>query len=284
MAAFVEPPSSPGCVPEYLQLPARLGLARDPAARSRLLAAAPHPAPPVDDLAARVRALSGADRLAGVATWTVGPPRPRGAAVLRSLEARDPLFGSWPAVRLAPPGRGPHPAVLLLHGHGDTLEDALALRFGDALAAAGHVVLAPSLRAYWDGACEDEAAWALLEAGISLLGVHLTEAARAVEQLGADPDVDPARIFVVGHSGGSTLARLLPAVAPVAGVISDGPPSFGAPPVDGGIGDDFVPALRALEGPLRLDGALGVPAVALTIGPEGSSEAVLAQLRAWGSR
>ena len=308
-SAFDEPPSHPLCVPAYRALGGTLG--REPlgGVKEALLAGAPQQTVPIDggaaarasrttpgggptavatpltwaELRTRVIEATGFWPLRGPATWAAGPPQDRGGLELREIVASDRRLGRWPAARLSPRGAGPHAAVLLLHGHGDTVEDALTQRFGDALAAAGFVALAPSIRAYWDGACEEEAAWALLEAGSTLMGVHLAEAARAVRHLREDPDVDPARIYVVGHSGGGGIARLVPFVGPVAGVVTDGPQAFGQLPEDRSIGDDFVPALRDLGGALGREDSLGVPSAYHPIGPGGDPAEVVRLLRSWGS-
>lgn len=283
---FDEPPSHPTCSPAYRVLPGRLGLNLPPRSEApfgaeHALASPPPAQPSFDELRREVLAATGVLLLTGEATWTAGPPRDRGGSALRELVAHDPLLGHWPAAELSPRGEGPHPAILLLHGHGDTVEDALSLRFGDALASRGFVVLAPSLRAYWDGGCEDEASRALLAAGLSLMGVHLAEASRALVRLRGDPGVDPARIYVIGHSGGGGVARLLPFVDPVAGVITDGPQAFGQLPDDRRIGDDYLPALRELGEALGRHDALGVPSAFHPIGPEGDPAEVARRLRAW---
>lgn len=285
-SAFDEPPTAPACVPAYLALAERSGRRPDPAVR-RLLEGRRKQEPaqlPVEELRRRVLDATGVEAFAGQASWAAGPPRERAGLELRELVASDPLLGRWPAARLSPPTPGRHPGVLLLHGHGDTVEDALSLRFGEALAREGFVVLAPSIRAYWDGECESAAAWALLAVDSTLLGAHLAEAARAVEQLRADPAVDPARVFVLGHSGGGGIARLVPFVAPVAGVVTDGPQAYGQVPPDGRIGDDFVPALEALGPALAREDSLGVPSAFHPIGPDGDPAVVAALLRSWAGQ
>ncbi len=289
-SAFEEPPGAPGCVAAYRELPARLGLSRDPGRRAALLEQARGPAGPNEAprsfqlLRDRVEQATGLDRLVGRASWTAGPARDRAGLELRELVATDPLLGTWPAARLAPRSPGPHPAILLLHGHGDTVEQALTVRFGATLAAEGFIVLAPSIRAYWDGDCEDEAAWTLLEAGLSLMAAHVAEASRAVQHLRADAAVDPARIYVIGHSGGGGIARLVPFAADVAGVVSDGPQAFGQLPADERIGDDFIPDLRSLGPALGREDSLGVPSAFHEVGPGGHAAALLERLDGWGAR
>jgi len=292
LSPFDSPPSHPECIPAYRALPARLGLNPDAVARSALIEQALQPRAKVGSrhlsgaaLRERVLEATGVGLLRGEATWTAGHPVARGRLQLRELVAMDPLLGEWPAAKLSPSGSGPYPAVLLLHGHGDTVKDALTVRFGQEIASAGFVVLAPSIRSYWDGHCESEAAWTLLQAGMTLMAVHLAEASRAVEHLRRDPAVDPARVYVVGHSGGGGIAELLPFITDVQGVITDGPLDFGYFSPDGLVGDDFIPGLRDVISPreLRKDGALGAPAAFQPIGPKGRADDIISALRRWSA-
>jgi dienelactone hydrolase len=154
-----------------------------------------------------------------------------------------------PARLLVPQGRAePGTAVLAVHGHGldkDLLcgidggdpqrREAIANANGDyawQLARAGHVVLAPDLRAFGERsdrfldfpAIDDFAVdvargefdcdWNLvcaIAAGTQPLAQNLWDLARSLDVLAAHPLVDPGRLGVVGWSYGGTLSLLLAA-------------------------------------------------------------------------
>lgn len=93
------------------------------------------------------------------------------------------------------PGGKPAPAVLFLHGGFDLGAGhwAMTRPFRDA----GYVVLVPSLRGEngQPGAC-------------SLCYDEVADVLAAAEALAARPDVDPARLYLAGHSVGGTLTLL----------------------------------------------------------------------------
>ncbi|CAL9571420.1 dienelactone hydrolase family protein [Streptomyces sp. enrichment culture] len=136
------------------------------------------------------------------------------------------------AVLLTPHGRGPFPAVLLLHDHGSRFDigkekavrpwyDDTRLasarewagryfdgRFvGDELARRGYVVLCPDSfgwgeRGPLDYEGQQALAANLFQLGSSLAGLHAREDQRAVAFLAGLGTVDPDRIAVLGFSMG----------------------------------------------------------------------------------
>lgn len=118
---------------------------------------------------------------------------------------------------------GPAPAVLCLHGHtagcwlGKVWQDSTAAE----LARRGFVTLAPDAFPFGERRDRDwdqfewengkgsshfwgERTWfaSLILNGQTLQGLHVWELQRAVDVLGALPEVDPSRIGSIGHSGG----------------------------------------------------------------------------------
>jgi pimeloyl-ACP methyl ester carboxylesterase len=166
--------------------------------------------------------------------WEIaGPPvlkysLPPGAKFTRR-EVELPGKPGEPALAgevLLPPGKGPHPAALLLPGTGQ--QD----RFGfagpppvdlgshtitDALAEAGFVVLRFDERGFGGSA----------EGPVSYLG-QLEDARRALRTLLVQDEVDPDRIVLVGHGEGGwkalTLAAEDPGVKAVALLAAPGRP------------------------------------------------------------
>ena len=137
------------------------------------------------------------------------------------------------AFLLVPKSAGPHPAVLLLHDHGakfdigkekviepwnDKPEKIASARkwvdtcygnrfFGDELAKRGYVCLATDMLNWSDrggGGHHGQQSLAanLLQFGSSFAGLIAHEDLRAAEFLGAQPEVDPKRIGVMGLSVG----------------------------------------------------------------------------------
>ena len=111
------------------------------------------------------------------------------------------------------------PVVLLLPGSGQTDRDDNAKKvainaFPPLVEALGHIGVATlrydkrgvgaSQGEYWRSGFDD----------------RLADAVAAVEWLRAQPEVDPARIFVLGHSEGALIAiRMAAGAAPVAGIL-----------------------------------------------------------------
>lgn len=148
-----------------------------------------------------------------------------------------------PALMLIPNGKGPFPAVLLLHDHGSKfdigkekvikpfnddlkLESALAWSnklyggsfIGDDLAVRGYCVLAVDALGWGERGVisyENQQALAcnLMNLGISLAGLTAYEDLRAAAFLASLPEVDPARVGAVGLSMGAFRAWQLAAVS-----------------------------------------------------------------------
>ena len=121
----------------------------------------------------------------------------------------DPFVGQVRGLLLTPTTRGPHPAVLAVHGHTDTPED-LVERIGlQELVEGGFVVLLLEQRVAGADFWEDLVSRRLLLDGHSLLGLRIYESLLGLRFLQTRKGVAPNRIGLLGHSGGSIQSNLL---------------------------------------------------------------------------
>ena len=153
----------------------------------------------------------------------VGPYRRIALSFAAEERMRVP---GWLLVPHEPRGSG----VVALHGHGVGRDEVCGLSstedrgaaYADALARAGHVVLAPDQRGFgqradWqpDGIyhCDYDLTLATL-LGVTVLGRNVWDAARCLDVLAALPEVDGDRLGVAGLSYGATTSLFLAAVDP----------------------------------------------------------------------
>lgn len=157
-----------------------------------------------------------------------GPPRSRsfgrlereGYAIEKIVFEAAP--GLWVGANLWRPAAGERrarPAVLHPHGHWDdgrTADDpdGSTIAFASTLARRGFLVLAWDMLGYGDARQIPHAFRSRLaeEAGITVLGLQLRAAIRALDLALSLPEVDPRRVAVAGASGGATQSLLLAAV------------------------------------------------------------------------
>jgi len=151
----------------------------------------------------------------GPLVLTKGPPEPRRRPQTPRppfpYRAEDVAFDSAPGVRLAgtltlPPGKGPFPAAVLITGSGaqdrdETLmEHKPFLVLADALTRRGIAVLRDDDRGF-ARSTGDFAAATTADFAVD------TEA--AVAYLRTRPEIDPARIGLIGHSEGGLIAPMV---------------------------------------------------------------------------
>jgi dienelactone hydrolase len=127
---------------------------------------------------------------------------------------------------------GPRPAIVTLHQTVLQGKDEPAglnatlpwLTFADHYARLGYVTLAPDAIGYGERTkgCNAEQgfeladAWSILQSRpeMTLLGLMLFDTTRAVDFLAQRPEVDPARIGVMGHSQGGFLTNMVLGLEP----------------------------------------------------------------------
>ena len=164
-------------------------------------------------------------------------PAAAAGALTRSRTARELL-----AYRVAPPGDGPAPAVLLLHEWWGLDENIQ--RVAERLAEEGYVVLAPDL---WRGRTTRSIAGAIWQVSTANQARIDRDVDRFVASLRADPDVDGNRIAIVGFCFGGGQA--------IAHAVRD--PAFSAAAVFYGNPVTDIERLEPLAGATRVLGVFG---------------------------
>lgn len=125
------------------------------------------------------------------------------------LPVTDHEGWNLPGTLTLPNGDGPFPAVVLVHGSGpndrdETIYDNKPFRdIAETLAENGIAVYRYDKRTYIYGQQIST------DTDLTLIDETVTDAAAAVELLRGQPDIDPSRIFVLGHSlGGQALPEI----------------------------------------------------------------------------
>jgi dienelactone hydrolase len=141
-----------------------------------------------------------------------------------SFIAREVVVGDdeWrlPGTLLVPKGKGPFPALVLVHGSGpndrdETVGGAKVFRdLAEGLASRGIAVLRYDKRTLAHPAeCAKDPAFTMTRETVD-------DAIRAATLLRTQPGIDPKRIYVLGHSqGGYLIPRIMHADPALAGVI-----------------------------------------------------------------
>ena len=153
--------------------------------------------------------------VAGLSTapYTGGDKRDEGSAAFDSIELALPvpaLQGELPGTLLIPKGEGPFPAVVLVQGSGPSDRDETVMNLkpfrdlAEGLAAQGVAVYRFDKRTYVYG--EEMAA----DTQGTLVDESIEDAVNAVQLLARQDRIDPARIWVLGHSLGG---NAVPAIA-----------------------------------------------------------------------
>lgn len=126
----------------------------------------------------------------------------------KKLLFKDTEVGDISVLILIPKGHGPWPAIIGLHGHGDSKEIFKKNYFGKYLAKKGFVVILPDLRAMCCDKPEENISEELLSNGFTLMGLRVYETQLLIKYLKSKKFVN-SEIGIIGHSGGSELANLV---------------------------------------------------------------------------
>ncbi len=156
--------------------------------------------------------LYGYDRAAPLGFKDRGPVNHGYPVQVRDISYTSPRGGRVSAYLVVPPGKGPFPAVLYLHGSG---EDRTRLVVPAAwLAARGAVALAIDSAFVRASGPEPTDPVKRLQRERDLTAQTVVDLRRGIDVLASLPQVDPKRIGFVGYSGGAKLGAILAGVEP----------------------------------------------------------------------
>jgi uncharacterized protein len=194
-----------------------------------------------DKAAATKPSLFSYDRSAPLGFRDRGPVNHGYPIQVRDVSYTSPRGGRVTAYLVVPPGKGPFPAVLYLHG---SREDRTRLVVPAAwLAARGAVGLAINDAFVRATGPEPTDPVKRLERERDLTAQTVVDLRRGIDVLASLPQVDATRIGFVGYSGGAKLGAILAGVEPrirafdlmsggaarVATFVAAAPPSLRAP-------------------------------------------------------
>lgn len=106
-------------------------------------------------------------------------------------------------------GTAGRPAIVGLHGHGQTPEAFQREGYGQELAEQGFVVVVPSFWYMECGVDESALAEVLLQEGFALMGLRVYKALVMLRVLSSSEAIDRARLGIIAHSGGSSASWLV---------------------------------------------------------------------------
>lgn len=184
----------------------------------------------------------------------------RGDFVWYRVTVSDAIVQDLELDYLEPIGRtGPTPGVVGLHGHYDDGQVFADDYLGVELARRGYAVVAPTFRHMACGDDERDRAVYLLREGFSLMTYRVYEALVALEFLRTRAGVDPARIGIAAHSGGSSTANLVVRLSDaVAAVMTDWQVEY-REGCTGRVHCETVPALFPHAAEINDQRSLGMP-------------------------
>ncbi len=162
--------------------------------------------------AARQPSLYGYDRTAPLGFRDRGTVNHGYPIQVRDVSYASPRGGRVTAYLVVPPGKGPFPAVLYLHGSG---EDRTRLVVPAAwLAARGAIGLAIDSAFVHASGPEPTDPVKRLERERDLTAQTVVDLRRGIDVLASLPQVDAGRIGFVGYSGGAKIGAILAGVEP----------------------------------------------------------------------
>ncbi|MHA1569655.1 MAG: alpha/beta hydrolase family protein [Alphaproteobacteria bacterium] len=161
----------------------------------------------------------------------------------KRLLLEDPYVGTFKALLLLPPGEGPFPAVIALHGHADSAVVYRDDYHGDEYPARGFAILMITSRAMGADYYEDLVTRHLLLAGFTFMGLRHYETILLLKYLQYLPEVDNDRVGLIGHSGGSVAGNLTAWIEDGFGALVTDEVSTYYSVHNGLLHDDNVPAL-----------------------------------------
>lgn len=129
-------------------------------------------------------------------------------AVETRLLFEDPWVGTFKAILLTPESGSPSPGIVALHGHGEDAEIYRDRYHGSEYPGHGLAILMPTLRAMNIDDDEHQVTRNLLLAGFNLVALRAYESLLGLRYLRCRDDVDPGRLGLIGHSGGSSTGNL----------------------------------------------------------------------------
>ncbi|HUH04736.1 MAG TPA: hypothetical protein VML75_22220 [Kofleriaceae bacterium] len=184
----------------------------------------------------------------------------RGDFVWYRVTVSDDIVQDLELDYLEPIGRtGPAPGVVGLHGHYDDGQVFAEDYLGVELARRGYAVVAPTFRHMACGDDERDQAVYLLREGFSLMTYRVYEALVALEFLRTRAGVDPTRIGIAAHSGGSSTANLVVRLSDaVAAVMTDWQVEY-REGCTGRVHCETVPALFPHAAEINDQGSLKMP-------------------------
>ncbi len=119
----------------------------------------------------------------------------------------DPYVGSFKGILLIPKSAGPHPGIVAIHGHWDSAE-VFRDEFGNKCPSKGYAILMLTMRNMCVDYYENLFTRSLLLSGFTAMGIRSYETLLGLKYLRFLPEVDGARIGLIGHSGGSVANNL----------------------------------------------------------------------------
>jgi len=131
-----------------------------------------------------------------------------GPAVQRSFVVDDPFVGQFRGLSLQPEGDGPFPTLVIAHGHEEFDQEWIDRYGGWELIDRGYALVVPTLRVNDATQVETDVTLALLREGFTLMAIRVYETLLSVRYAASLPHVDPCRIGLVGHSGGSVASNI----------------------------------------------------------------------------
>ncbi|OGS13262.1 MAG: hypothetical protein A2234_03215 [Elusimicrobia bacterium RIFOXYA2_FULL_58_8] len=124
----------------------------------------------------------------------------------KKISLTDPQAGEFFALLLFPDkAAAQYPAIVGLHGHGGAPDTGI----GIAMAREGFAVALIYFRAMNGGRAEKTSTEKLYANGFTLMGLRVYETLLLVKYLKSAGFIDPGRIGIMGHSGGTSVARLV---------------------------------------------------------------------------